>query len=106
MATSEPLVLALALLAGGALGALFFGGLWWTVLRGASSATPARWFFGSMLLRMGLTLGGFYVIAGGQVDRLLLCLLGFVIARMIVTRLAKPRTRRQARAAEGARDAP
>ena len=59
-----------------------------------------------MLLRMALTLGGFYVVAGGQVDRLVLCLLGFVIARVIVTRLAKPRARRQARATEGARDAP
>ncbi len=106
MATSEPLVLALALLAGGALGALFFGGLWWTVLRGAASATPARWFFGSMLLRMGLTLGGFYVIAGGQADRLMLCLLGFVIARMIVTRLTNPQAKRQAGSAKGGHDAP
>jgi F1F0 ATPase subunit 2 len=96
MATSEPGILALALLSGGALGAMFFGGLWWTVLRGASSATPARWFFASALLRMGLTLAGFYVVAGGQADRLVLCLLGFVIARMIVTRLTKPRAHRHA----------
>ena len=96
MATSEPGILVLALLAGGALGAMFFGGLWWTVRRGASSATPARWFFGSALLRMGPTLAGFHFVAGGQADRLALCLLGFVIARMIVTRLTKPRANRQA----------
>ncbi len=71
MATSEPGILALAFLAGGALGAMFFGGLWWTVLRGASSATPARWFLASALLRMGLTLAGFHVVAGGQADLLI-----------------------------------
>ncbi|OYY60679.1 MAG: ATP synthase subunit I [Burkholderiales bacterium 28-67-8] len=89
MVTSEPGILALALLAGGALGAMFFGGLWWTVLRGASSATPARY--------------------GGQADRLVLCLVGFVIVRMIVTRLTKPRASRQAlptRPAKEARHAP
>jgi F1F0 ATPase subunit 2 len=106
MATSEPEILALALLAGGALGAMFFGGLWWTVLRGASSATPARWFFASALLRMGLTLIGFYVVAGGQADRLVLCLLGFVIARMVVTRLTLPRAGRAASTAKEARHAP
>lgn len=111
MVTSEPVILALALLAGGALGALFFGGLWWTVLCAASSATPARLFFGSALLRMGLTLAGFYLVAGGQADRLVLCLLGFVIARMIVTRLTKSRAKRQpqpplTRPAKAARHAP
>ena len=45
---------------------------------------------------MGLVLVGFYVVAGGQADRLVLCLLGFVIARMIVTRMTKPRANRQA----------
>ncbi len=106
MATSEPWVLVLALLAGGVLGAMFFGGLWWTVLRGASSDKPARWFLASMLLRIGLTLAGFYGVAGGQADRLVLCLLGFVIARMVVTRLTLPRADRAARPAKEARHAP
>jgi F1F0 ATPase subunit 2 len=106
MVTSEPGIFLLALLAGGALGAMFFGGLWWTVLRGAASDKPARWFFASMLLRIGLTLAGFYGVAGGQPDRLVLCLLGFVIARMVVTRLTLPRADRVARPATEARDAP
>jgi F1F0 ATPase subunit 2 len=106
MTTSEPGVLVLALVAGGALGAMFFGGLWWTVLRGAASDKPARWFFASMLLRVGLTLAGFYGVAGGQPDRLVLCLLGFVIARMVVTRLTLPRVDGADRPAKQAHDAP
>jgi F1F0 ATPase subunit 2 len=106
MVTSEPGTLVLVLLAGGALGALFFGGLWWTVLRGAASDKPARWFFASMLLRVGLTLAGFYALAGGQPDRLGLCLLGFIIARMVVTRLTQPPSDRAARPAKEAGNAP
>ncbi|WP_018914757.1 ATP synthase subunit I [Thiomonas sp. FB-6] len=96
MTIRDPGVLALALVAGGALGAMFYGGLWWTVLRGASSATPARWFLASVLLRMGVTLAGFYVVAGGQADRLVACLLGFGIAHMAITRLTRPRADSQA----------
>ena len=36
---------------------------------------------------MSLALAGFYFVAGGHWQRLLACLLGFVIARLIVTRL-------------------
>ena len=47
---SEFLSLAPALAAGLLLGVFFFGGLWWTVIRGVSSPRPALWFFGSMML--------------------------------------------------------
>ena len=80
-------------LAGGAgvfLGAFFFGGLWWTVRKGVSSKRPALLFLGSLLLRTGMTLAGFYVVSGGHWQRLLACLLGFALARFIVTRLAGP----------------
>ena len=98
MTTSDPGLLVLALVAGGALGAMFYGGLWWTVLRGASSATPARWFFTSALLRTGVTLAGFYVVAGGRADRLVLSLLGFSIAHVAIARLTRPRADSRARA--------
>jgi len=81
---NEHLVLVLAGLAGVGLGALFFVGLWWTVRRGISSKRPARWFFGSLLLRMVIVLAGFYLIAGGRWERLLACLLGFILVRFIV----------------------
>jgi F1F0 ATPase subunit 2 len=90
MAMNEPLSLAFALAAGVLLGAMFYGGLWWTVRRGVSSKRVALWFLGSLLLRMGVALAGFYFVAGGHWQRLLLCLLGFVIARLAVTRLTRP----------------
>ena len=86
---NETLMLVLALVTGALLGAMFFGGLWWTVQKGVSSKRSALWFFGSMLLRTGIALAGFYVIARGHWERLLVCLLGFVIARLIVMRLTR-----------------
>jgi F1F0 ATPase subunit 2 len=87
---NESLTLALAWVTGGGLGTIFFGGLWWTVRKGVSSKQPALWFFGSLLLRMSIALSGFYFVSGGRWDRLLACLLGFLIARFIVTRLTGP----------------
>ena len=86
----ETLTLALAWAAGGLLGAVFFGGLWWTVRKTVSSRQPALWVFGSLLLRMSIALTGFYVVAGSHWERMLLCLLGFVMARPVVTWLTRP----------------
>ena len=86
---NETLSLVLALVAGVLLGAIFFGGLWWTVSRGLSSKRPAFWFFGSLLLRTSIALAGFYFIARGHWERLLVCLLGFVIARISVVRITQ-----------------
>ena len=86
---NETLTWALAGLAGGLLGASFFGGLWWTVRQGGSSSRPALWFLGSGLLRMSIVLAGFYFVSGGQWKRLAACLVGFVVARLIVTRLTR-----------------
>jgi F1F0 ATPase subunit 2 len=87
---NETLTLVSAWVAGLFLGAIFFGGLWWTVRRGVSSKRSAVWFSGSLLLRMGIALAGFYFVGRGHWERLVVCLLGFVIARFIVTRLAGP----------------
>ena len=86
---NEVLLLALACSVGVLLGAIFFGGLWWTVRKGVSSEQPALWFFGSLLLRMSIALAGFYFVSGGHWERLLLCLVGFVIARLVVTWLTR-----------------
>ena len=88
---NETLTLALAWLAGGALGAIFFGGLWWTVRHGASSKHPALWFLGSMVVRMSIILAGFYFVGRGDWQRLVACLAGFIIARFIVMRLTRTR---------------
>jgi F1F0 ATPase subunit 2 len=87
---NETLALALTVVAGGMLGTMFFGGLWWTVRKGVSAKRPAVWFLGSLLLRTGIVLAGFYFASSGHWVRLLLCLLGFVIAYFIVTRLTGP----------------
>ena len=88
---NEFLSLAPALAAGLLLGAFFFGGLWWTVRKGVSSEQPALWFFGSLLLRMSITLAGFYFVSGAIIGSgWLLCLLGFVMARLVVKWLTRP----------------
>ena len=81
--------LTFAVFAGMMLGAIFFGGLWWTVRKGMTSAHPALLFLGSMLLRMGIVLLGFYFIMGDSWQRLLAGLLGFIIARTIMMRLTR-----------------
>jgi len=87
---NESVSLAGALVTGALLGTIFFGGLWWTVRQGVSAKRPALWFLGSLLLRTGIVLAGFYVVAGGHWERLLLSLLGFVIAHFIVARFTGP----------------
>ena len=86
---NETLTLALAWTAGGMLGAIFFGGLWWTVRKGVSSKQPALWFFVSLFLRMGTVLTGFYFVTGRDWARLLACLLGFVLSRFAVIWLTR-----------------
>jgi F1F0 ATPase subunit 2 len=82
-------VLVLPLLAGVLLGMFFFGGLWWTIRRGVSSKQPAALFFFSVLLRTGIALAGFYIVARGDWRRVLSCLLGFILARILVTWLTR-----------------
>jgi F1F0 ATPase subunit 2 len=86
---NELLQLAFALVAGILLGELFFGGLWWTVRKVDSSKHPALLFLGSMLVRSFIVLVGFYFILGSSWQRLLAGLLGFIIARQIITRLTQ-----------------
>jgi F1F0 ATPase subunit 2 len=97
---NEPFTLLLAAMDGGLLGMIFFGGLWWTVRRGLTSNQPAFLFLGSMLVRTGIVLDGFYFVANQHLARLVVCLIGFIIARLVVTRVIRnarePRTAREA----------
>ena len=103
---NEFLRLTLALAAGLLLGAIFFGGLWWTVRKGVLSKSPALWFLGSMLLRMSIVLAGFYFVGRGNWQRLVTCLLGFIIARFVVMRLTRTRVENPASIAKEAGHAP
>jgi F1F0 ATPase subunit 2 len=105
MTPSDALALVLAAIAGLLLGAIFFGGLYLTVRKGVSSGSPALWFFGSLVVRMGIAMAGFYFISDGSWQRLVACLLGFVVARLAVTWLTRPAAQ-QASPAPGGRHAP
>lgn len=83
-------VAGVVMLWGMALGAVFFGGLWWTVQRGSVSTVPIRWFLGSIVLRTAIVMAGFYGVGAGQPMRAGLCLLGFLLARAIVLRVTRP----------------
>ena len=86
---SEALILAGSMLAGVLLGALFFGGLWWTI----RSSPPSQWsgllFSASLLLRMAVAVTGFYLVSHGDWRKLVACLAGFLLARIAVTRLIR-----------------
>lgn len=86
---SEAPALVLALLAGVLLAALFFGGLWWTVRQLVTSPHPAVLLIGSLLLRTAITLASFWFLAQADWRRLLACLLGFFLARMVAIRLVR-----------------
>lgn len=75
----------LVIASGFVLGVLFYGGLWWTVNRAADVSRPALTLLGSALLRIGIALGGFYLVAGVEWSRMVLCLLGFLVGRLAVT---------------------
>ncbi len=85
------LFLLCALLDGIGLGALFYGGLWWTLRRSLSSASIALWLPASFVLRTAVALAGFWFVADGEWPRLLACLLGFFIARITVEWLTSGR---------------
>jgi F1F0 ATPase subunit 2 len=80
----------IALAVGALLGAIFFGGLWWTVRNAVTASNPALYFLASLLLRTGIVLSGFYYVSGNGLLSVLLCLCGFIIARVVVTRFARP----------------
>ncbi|AMM23558.1 ATP synthase subunit I [Variovorax sp. PAMC 28711] len=104
---AAPLAVLLSVTGGAALGVIFYGGLWWTVRRAATFQRPGASMLTSMLLRMGVTLGGFYLVSGGELRRMLLCLLGFVLARVAVTWFTRlPRTPGRMHTESGVRHAP
>jgi F1F0 ATPase subunit 2 len=74
------------LLVGGALGAIFFGGLWWTVRFSLTAANPGLWLLVSFVLRMAALLAAFYVICRIQPLGLIAALAGFLLVRVAAAR--------------------
>ena len=86
---NETFILILAWMAGLLLGGFFFGGLWWTVRRGVAAKQPAMLFMCSFLLRMSVTVSVFLLVGRGDWKRLVVCLAGFVMARLVVIWLTR-----------------
>jgi len=82
--------LLLAFAAGAGIGTFYFGGLWWTVRRLATDDHPARLTLLSLLVRTGLSLGAFYVVMGGEWERLMAALLGVMAIRLLMVRRLRP----------------
>ncbi len=102
----EPVMWVLAFAAGGLLGVVFFGGLLWTVRRGTTSSQPGLWFSVSLLVRTAIVLAGFYAVSTDHWQRMLLCLVGFTIARPVVERVTRTSTRGASAPAKEAPHAP
>jgi F1F0 ATPase subunit 2 len=87
MMKNEIVKMILVFVTGVFLGAIFFGGLLLTVGSCMQSRLLVLWFMASMVLRTGIVLAGFYLVCGGHLDRFLLCLLGFIVARIIIKKI-------------------
>lgn len=91
---------------GGLLGVFYFGGLRWTLRKGLASKSTALWLGVSFLLRTGLCLYGFYWIGSAHPLRMMACLAGFIVARVILVKLAGHSAFARDTATSGARHAP
>jgi|SRR5690554_3497021 len=89
MKTNEVIELLPAVFAGIVLGVLFFGGLWLTVRKGLNSKKPTLIFMGSLVVRMAIVVAGFYFVGADNWQKMLACLGGFLIARVVITRFTK-----------------
>lgn len=67
--------------AGFGLGLFYFGGLFWTLKQLVLARRTKLLLFGSFLLRMTVTLLGFYLASQGHWERMVICMLGLLAAR-------------------------
>ena len=80
-----------AFLMGAAVGAIFFGGLYFSVRKIAKVKYPRLLMTISLFLRMGVLLGAFFYIAKGGYQDILLALLGVMLVRFAITFALKER---------------
>ncbi len=76
---------------GFALGSFYFGSLWLTVKQLPTTTQPVRLFVSSFFLRISIVSICFYLVMDGQWERILICLLGFIIARILLVRRWEPK---------------
>jgi F1F0 ATPase subunit 2 len=91
---NELLILILSSVAGILLGVFYFGGLWLTVKNLPASRNPYILSLGSFFARTVISIFGFYLVArGGHLERLLVCLSGFIFMKIFLVYRLRPETR-------------
>jgi len=84
---NETILFSISFISGLLLGWLFFDGLWITLKDIARTRYPVLRILGSLLLRMGLVLAGFYaLIQWAGWPHLLVATLGFTLLRLLLAR--------------------
>ncbi len=83
----SPWQLALAAIAGAAVGLFYFGGLYWTVRRLAASRRPMLLAWGSFAARTAVAVAIIFLVGRDSVQRLVACLVAMVVTRMVLVRL-------------------
>jgi len=66
------------------IGIFFYGGLWLTVQRLATTRHPFALSLGSLLMRMVVALAGFFLLIGGRWQNAAAALIGFTAARFLL----------------------
>lgn len=87
---SDTLAYLFAFVTGLGIGLFYFGGLWLTMRQLSVTRRPVLLMIGSFLGRTALCLLGFYLVAAGQWERLLVSILGFLIMRFFLVRRLQP----------------
>jgi F1F0 ATPase subunit 2 len=87
----DPISVIRLLAAGAALGMVFFGGLWLTLLAFPTARHPLALALGSFWGRTALVIAVFAFVLSGGVPDLLICLAGFIGARLLLARWLQQR---------------
>lgn len=74
------------------LGIFYFSCLWFTVQHLVRSRHPVLVMVGSGVVRLSAALAGFYFLVGDQWERLLIALVGFLVARSLLIARWRPQT--------------
>ena len=88
--TEQILIIARGFVGGLVVGLFFFGGLWWTVKRVPRSSRPLLLIFGSLIVRVVVSLTAVYFICDADWRRYLAALLAIFIVRLIIVRRDGP----------------
>lgn len=87
---SSFITLPLACAAGMGLGLFYFGALWLTVRQFPNHRYAVALFLASFVVRTAVVVVGFYFVMGGQWERMLACLAGFIIVRQLLVSRLRP----------------